>query len=114
MKRQRGLTLIGLIFMLMLGGLTLLVAAKLMPVYLEFYAVKRLIHEISSSGDNSNPKSIQAAFDRRANIESITSIRGNDLQIDKAGNGYAISAAWERKVPIVSNVSALMEFEVES
>ena len=59
-------------------------------------------------------QTIQASFDRRATIESVTSLRGSDLPIEKDGNGFAISASWERKVPIIHNVSALVEFEVES
>lgn len=116
MQYQRGLTLVGLIFMLMVAAMVTLLGAKLMPAYLEYYTIQRIVNEINASGEgqNGSVKTIQASFDRRATIESVTSLRGSDLAIEKDGNGFAISASWERKVPIIHNVSALVEFEVES
>lgn len=116
MQHQRGLTLVGLIFMLSLAGFAALLAAKLLPAYLEFFAIKRIVSEIGASGEGQNgtAKTIQASFDRRATIESVTSVRGRDLEIVKEGNGFVISATWERRVPLVYNISALMEFQVES
>lgn len=115
-QRQRGLTLIGLIFMLVIAAFVALLAAKLLPAYLEFFAIQRIVGEISASGEaqSGNVKTIQASFDRRATIESITSIRGADLDIEKDGDGFSISASWERRVPLIHNVSALVEFEVQS
>lgn len=116
MRHQRGLTLVGLIIILGMLGFAALLAAKLLPAYLEFYAIKRIVNEISTSGEtqNGSAKTIQASFDRRATIESVTSVRGRDLEIVKEGNGFVVSASWERRVPLVYNISALMEFEVES
>jgi Tfp pilus assembly major pilin PilA len=113
MKHERGLTLIGLILVLGVASFFALLAMRLVPAYLEFFSIKRILTEVASNSSGGSVKDVQAAFDRRAAIDSITAIRGADLAVEKNGDGYSISASWEQKVPLVSNISALIEFEVE-
>ncbi len=116
MQRERGLTLVGLILVLGVSAFFVLMGFKLLPAYIEFFSIKRIIKELGESPElkGATVKDVQAAFERRATIDSITAIRGTDLQIDKQGDGFVLSANWERKIPLVSNVSALVEFEVEN
>lgn len=115
-KQQRGLTLVGLICMLSLGAAAALVGFKLLPAYTEFYNVKRIVAEIAASPEakGGSPKQVQQAFDRRALIDSVQSVKGTDLDIQKNGDNMTLSVSWERKVPLVANVSVLVEFQVES
>ena len=116
MKAQRGLTLVGLIFILGLCAMTALLGFKMLPAYLEFFNVKRIVADIAASPQTKGAtiKQVQQAFDQRAVIDSIASVKGSDLEVEKSGDGYILSISWEKKVPLIHNVSALVEFEVES
>lgn len=116
MGRQRGLTLIGLILILSLIAMAALVGFKLLPVYTEFFNVKRIVSEIAASPEakGASLKQLQIAFDRRALIDSVSSVKGADLEMQKTGDAVSLSLSWERKVPLVANVSVLVEFQVES
>ncbi|MGH6623297.1 MAG: DUF4845 domain-containing protein, partial [Burkholderiaceae bacterium] len=55
-------------------------------------------------------RDIQAAFDRHATIDDITSIRSTDLDITKEGDQVVISYAYQKKIPVVDNVSLVIDF----
>lgn len=115
MKKQKGVSLSGLL--LICAGLiaVALLGFKLFPAYAEYYKVKSAIDAITRGPEKpASPKEIQAAFGRRSTIDNITAVRGEDLEISKQSDGYAVTAAWSVKVPLVANVSACMDFEVRS
>ncbi len=114
MKRQRGLSLIGLIVG---GGILVFVAIvgmKCVPAYIEYFTVQKHIRELARSPDSASVKEIQNNFDKRAGVDDVTSVQGKDLDITKTGNTVTISVSYERKVPLFANVSALFEFDVSS
>jgi len=106
--RQRGLSIIGLIFIgLIVVGL-LAIGFKTVPAVVEYIAIERAMQKIKNEG--STVRDIQAAFDRHATIDDITSINSKDLDITKDGDQVVISYAYQKKIPIVDNVSLLIDF----
>lgn len=115
MNRQKGVSLSGLLIICVLVIALALVGFKLFPAYAEYFKVRSAITEISRSGElRGSTKELQAAFDRRATIDSISVISARDLEFTKGPDGYAVSAAWSVKVPLFSNISACMDFEARS
>ncbi len=108
-NQQQGLTLVGLIFLLVIVAMIGLLALKVVPAVSEYLTVKRLI--VSSKDAGTTPREIQAAFDRGADVGYVTSIAGRDLDITRDGNGFEISFAYEKKIPLVGPASLLLEFE---
>lgn len=111
MKKQRGLSLIGLI---LVGGILVFVAIigmKVTPAYIEYFTIQKHLRELARSPDSSTPKQMMEAFDKRAQIDDITAIVGKDLDISKVGNSVTVSAAYEKKVPLFANISVLIDFE---
>lgn len=111
MKKQQGLSLIGLI---VVGGLLVFVAIvgmKLLPAYIEYFTIQKHLRELARSPDSSTPKQIMEAFDKRAQIDDITALVGKELDITKNGNSVTITASYEKKVPLFSNISILIDFE---
>jgi len=107
-RRQRGLSIIGLIFIgLIVVGL-LAIGFKTVPAVIEYIAIERAIQKIKNEG-RTVPE-IQAAFSRHATIDDITSINERDLDITKEGDQIVISYAYQKKIPIVENVSLVIDF----
>jgi len=115
MKRQKGVSLSGLLVISVLLIAVVLVGFKLFPAYAEYFKVKNAITEMSRSPEiKGSTKELQAAFDRRAAIDSISVITSRDLEFTKGADGYTATAAWSVKVPLFSNISACMDFEARS
>jgi Domain of unknown function (DUF4845) len=107
-NRQRGLSIIGLIFigLIVVGLLT--IGFKVVPAVIEYVAIERAIQKIKNEG-RTVPE-IQAAFGRHATIDDITSINERDLDITKEGDQIVISYAYQKKIPIIDNVSLVIDF----
>jgi hypothetical protein len=107
-RRQRGLSLIGLFLVgIIVVGLIAL-GFKVVPAVVEYIAIERAVQKIKNEG--STVRELQAAFDRHATIDDITSIRSTDLDITKEGDRIVISYAYAKKVPITDNVSLVIDF----
>lgn len=89
-----------------------LLAIKLAPSYIEYAQIKKTISVVVQSGaaNTASVAEIRKAFDRNAQINDITAITSQDLDITKDGNDVVISFAYPKKVPLFSNVSLLIEF----
>lgn len=111
-KYQRGLSLIGTLFVAaaVIGGLVL--AMRAVPVYTEYFAIKRAVNAIASGADVQSPEAIRTAFDKRADVENIETVKPTDLIISKQDGRFVVSVDWQRTIPLVANVSLLFQFSV--
>ena len=113
MHKQRGISLMGLIVTLGVLGFLVVMAAKLMPAYIDYFSVKKMFKTMEQAGDMKNGvREIRRSFDTRNAIENVQAVKGDDLEITKEGGETIVSANWSVKVPLVSNVSACLDFSV--
>jgi type II secretory pathway pseudopilin PulG len=108
LRGQRGISLIGLIFVLAILGVVLITAAKILPTFIEYRAIKNSIASAKSQGGTM--REMQAAFDRGAEINTIEAIHGTDLIISKETGETEISFAYEKRIPLVANATLLLEY----
>ncbi|MDD5241798.1 MAG: DUF4845 domain-containing protein [Sulfuricella sp.] len=116
MKKQLGATLIGMLFIAGMIGVVVVLAAKLVPAYVEFMSVKKVLNAMDTGGDlkTMSPKEIQASFFKRGSIDNIHSVKPEDLEIGRAGDQSTIAVSYSVKVPVVANVSAWLDFSASA
>lgn len=107
-RRQRGLSLISLIFLGVIAIVLLTIGFKLVPSLIEYLAIDRAVQTIKNEG--STVREIRSAFDKHATIDDIKSISGKDLDITKDGDGVVISFAYSYSVPIADNVRLVIDY----
>ena len=110
--RQLGVSLMGLL----MGGIILIALAllgmKLAPSYIEFFAIKKAVNAIGSAGGSVGE--IRKAFDQRATVDDITTVKGSDLEIAKEGQRTVVRAAYRKEVPLAGNIGIYIDFNAES
>ncbi|EFK96297.1 transmembrane protein [sediment metagenome] len=112
-RKQLGVTLSGAIVWMVILALGGLFAAKLMPSYMEYFAVKKILAAMEESGETKGTvRDIRNAFDRRNTIEDVKAIRGDDLEITKEAGEAVVTAIWATKIPVAGNFSACLDFTV--
>lgn len=114
--RQCGMSLIGMILVMILFGLVLLVGFKMVGPYKEYYALKHVITQVASGGaaDLTEPE-LRERYGRMATSDSLDeTVKPGDLIIRREGGGVVISVDYSRKVPLVGNVSLLFDFKASS
>lgn len=117
MHKQRGMTFIGLVFVIAGIVFVAVIGMKLVPAYIEFLEVKKAITKVANAPSfaEMSKKDIEDAFDRSAAIDDIKVVQGSDLDVAKGGSGKpVVSVEYQKVVPLVANVSALLDFKASS
>jgi Domain of unknown function (DUF4845) len=113
-RRQRGVTLFGLLFWAVIVGFLALIGMRVLPALNEYFTIKRAINKIANEGNTTVPE-IRAAFEKQKDIEySIVSIAGKDLTITKENDKVVVSVAYDKEVELVKPVFLLIKFETRS
>ena len=106
--REAGISLTGLIFVLAVLGVAAVFAMKLVPTYTEYSAIKHAIARAKEAGGT--VREMQVAFDKNAGINNVTAIDGSDLVITRDDGTPEISFAYEKRVPLMGNVSLVIDY----
>ena len=113
-RRQRGVTLFGLMFWAILIGMTALVVRRVLPTVNEYYTILRAVEKVAKEGGGTVPE-IRNAFERQKQIEySISSISSKDLQITKENEQVVVSFAYDKEIELVAPVYLLIKYEGRS
>ena len=114
MNSQRGLALSSLLFWGIIIALLAVLGMKVGPEYLEYYKIMKSVKSISAGASGQTVPAIRAAYDKYADVNYITTLKGADLDISKDSNGVIIAFAYERRIPLFYNVSLVIDFEGSS
>lgn len=107
-RKQQGISLVGLIFVLaILGGLGVL-GMQIVPTVTEYMAVNKAVKK--AKADGSTPAAIRSSFDKQADVAYITSITGKDLEVYNNGSGLEVSFSYDKKISLVGPASLLIEY----
>ena len=113
MRTQRGIGLMQLIVTLGVVGFVGVMAAKLLPAYLEYFAVKKMFASMEQNNElKGTVPEIRRSYELRNNVEGVKSVSAQDLELTKEGGETVVTATWSNKVPLFYNISACLDFMV--
>ena len=114
LRRQRGLTLFGLMFWAIVVGAAAYLVLRVFPTVNEYITIKRVVDRVAASSPSTVAEA-RAAFDRQKDVEySISTISGKDLEITKENEKVVISFAYDKEVPLYGPVFLLIKYEGRS
>ncbi len=116
MNRQRGVTFVGMVFIAGLIVFAAIIGLKLIPAYIEYATVVNHLRDIARSPEarGASPKDIQTMFSRRAQIDAIEVVKGEDIEVEKEGDRVLLSTAYSTKIKLFGNLSACIDFVASS
>jgi hypothetical protein len=109
-NKVAGVSLMGLIVVLIILAVIALFAMKVIPSYMEFRGMKNAIQAIAREHPNAAPVEVRKAFEARLIIDGFESIQAKDLDLSKG----AISFAYRKEVPLFANVGLYFDFAASS
>lgn len=107
-RRQRGLSLIGLLFVGLIVVFLLVIGFKLVPAITEYIAIEKAIQKVRRDG--ATVGEIRREFENFVIIDDIKSIGAKDLDITKENDKIVISYAYAYQIPIMDNVRIVIDF----
>lgn len=112
--RQRGMTMLGILVLVVVVGAWVYAGIRMTPKYLEYMRVASTLEKVRDEYD-SNPGTtefmLRKAVERQFDIEMVEVITSNDIEIKKDGGLFTMRAAYDDTVPLAGNVSFLLEFD---
>jgi Domain of unknown function (DUF4845) len=114
LRRQRGVTLFGLLFWAIVVGFLAYVLVRVLPTLNEYATIQRTIDKIAQTQPPTVAEA-RAAFDKQKEIEySITAVSGKDLTVTKENDRVVLGFAYNKEVPIYGPVYILIKYEGRS
>ena len=110
MNKQNGMGIVSIFLLLFLLVAGAIVTMKCVPVYLEYFAIKRTFSVLSVEAKGASAREFKEKFRARAQIDDIKSITPNELEFSKDGGENVVSASYQVVVPLFSNISLLFDF----
>ncbi len=115
-KYQNGATMWSWLTIMMMVGFLGMLAFKVVPIYAEHRIVRSALQDVVDSREfvNMSNKSIMRSIQSRMTINNVRTISAKSFKAmrDRTGDKY-ILVQYDVKVPIMSNISALVEFNEE-
>lgn len=113
---QRGLTMFGFLFVAMVLVMVAMLAMKLVPAYIEFFSVKKILASMGHESDlrSMSNADIRNSFVKRANVGYVTMVKPEDLSIERHGGVPVISVEYTFRTKLVGNVSLIVDFNASS
>jgi hypothetical protein len=112
-KHERGVTLIGWLFLLLPIALIVYAGIRVTPVYLNYFRVVRSLEQLAtdSRGESQiNPVALRASIEKRFDVEYVDHPAPKDIDIHRDGDHWVAVADYEDIAPLFANVSVLMQF----
>ena len=115
-SQQRGMTMIGFLFVAVILVMVFMLAMKLVPAYIEYFSVKKIFATMGQESDlkSKSNAEIRNDFIKRANIGYVTLVKPEDLTVDRSSGSVVVSADYEFRTKFVGNVSLVVDFSASS
>ncbi len=111
--RQRGITLLGFLVVMMILGFFAFLIMRLFPVYSEYHSVVSAMKGLQSEPGIGQmpPERIRALLTNRFYISYVESVKPNHVKITRAGNGYTLNIKYEVRKPLAYNLDFVAKFD---
>ena len=106
-RKQRGVSLIGIVFVggiLVFGGI---VAAQVFPTLVEYQAINKAADK---SKTGSSVAEVRSIFDKAAQIDDIKSITGKNLDVTKEGDKTVVSFTYNKEIHLGGPAYLLLKY----
>ncbi len=114
LRKQRGLSLIGFIFLAAMVAFAMFTAFRCVPAWTEYFGLKKVLQATANEfGVEAQAAAIRASFNRRAQIDDLP-VKGTDIDIRKDNGRIALAVEYQRKVPVAGNMSLLFDFDASA
>jgi len=111
MRNERGLTMIGFIFVAAIVVIVALVGFRVLPAYVEYFQVQKALQGSLDDSESGSLADVRRNFDRRVGATYVDSVRPTDVTVSRKGNQIVATVVWQRILPMVGNASILLDFD---
>lgn len=111
-KTQRGVTMIGWIFLLIPMAIVGYAGIRLAPIYMTYGKVVKAMEQVADESANAgSAQEIRYALEKRIDIEGMEYPSIKDYTIRRDGRAWVIEIEYEDPVPLFGNLAVVATFK---
>jgi len=110
-RSQRGLSMIGFLFVAVVIVVVAIVGFRMVPSYVEFFTIQSALEKSLRDAPDPTPPVVKKSFEKYIAADYIDSVTASDLIVVKDGNIVTASVSWQKQLHMVGNVSLLLDFD---
>lgn len=110
-NRQLGMTFLGYAIVLAVIGFFAIMAMKLVPLYLEYQSVVRIMDGTAEeNGPNTSPAALRSTIQKRLDVNNIDRLNARDFRVVREKGVVELSVEYEARTKFMGNLWFLLEF----
>lgn len=112
-NRQRGMTMIGWLLVLIPIGIMVYAGIRLTPIYLNYYRVLKSLQQLSvetKDDPTANVAALRASLSKRFDVEYVEHPTAQEIEFHRVGTSWVATADYEDLAPMFGNVSLIVQF----
>jgi hypothetical protein len=111
--RQRGVTAIGWLVLLIPFAIVIYAGIRLTPVYLNYMKVSRTLDSLADqySGGGATLEGIQTSIEKHFEIDEVDYPTLKDISISRNGEGWQVEAAYDDQAPLFAGITLQVQFD---
>ncbi len=111
--RQRGITAIGWLVLLIPFAIVIYAGIRLAPVYLNYMKVARTLNELTDEyrTGGATPDSIRNSISKHFEIDSVDFPTIQEIHISRDNKGWEVEAAYDDYAPLFAHITLQVEFD---
>ena len=106
--------MIGFLFVAVVVLVVALLAFRMIPAYIEWYTVQRALEQALADTNDPTLLNVRRAMERKLDADYADAVTSKDVEVTKSGNIVTASVSWQKILPLVHNVSLLLEFDAKA
>ena len=113
-RGQRGLSMLGFLFVAAVLVVVAIVGFRMVPSYIEYFTVQSAVEKSLKDAPDPTPQVVRKSFEKYIAADYIDSVQASDLVVTKEGNNILATVSWQKQLHMIGNVSLLLDFEVQA
>lgn len=112
-KKQRGLTFISWLVILIVAGFLVMVGIKIAPVYIDHFAVMKTLESVKNEpfAERKSKTELRSMIMKRLDINSIRHVTKDNITVKGSPGSRTINIAYEVRKHIAYNAALVMTFD---
>jgi Domain of unknown function (DUF4845) len=112
-QRQSGMSMLGILAILLMVGFFILCAIRIIPPYTEYLTVRGIVSKMATETDpvTESPSDIRRKFANLFNTNQIYELDYKDVEIYSKGGKTYIDANYEVRLPIIWRIDAVLKLD---
>jgi Tfp pilus assembly protein PilE len=109
--RQRGISFIGLLFVVGVIACLGVLAAQVFPTFVEYQAILKAAQKSAAGG---TVPEVRQIFERASAIDDFTSVTAKDLDVTKNGDKVVVKFAYDKQIHMFGPAFLLLKYSGQS